>query len=91
MSHGFCSFHSCRNMSAIELTGILLTKMQILSRMFLLTSGRVMKVRNHNAFYRWCGFLICATSDNMCDYFAFQMKGLGLLPIKDQFLSYLCK
>lgn len=54
-------------MSAIELTGIL-KKMQVLSRMFLLASGRIMKVRDQSKiFYIRYVFPICTTSDNMYD------------------------
>lgn len=55
-------------MSAIELAGILLKKMQVLSRMFLLTSGRIMMVREQSKIcYVWYILPICTTSDNVFD------------------------
>lgn len=58
--HCFCSFHSCRNMSTIEFTGNFLKKIWVLSRMFLLTSGRIMKVRvQSKIFYIQYVFPIC--------------------------------
>lgn len=58
--HCFCSFHSYTNMndnSAIELTGNFRKKIWVLSRMFLLTSGRIMKVRVQSMFFPFVLFL----------------------------------
>lgn len=68
MFHEFCFFHSCRNVSAIELTGILLKKMWFQSRSFIFAWGRIMKVWDKSkTFHMVYVFPIFRTSDNIYD------------------------